>query len=226
MPILIRLVGATGDDPERRRLNNPSSMSETSNTGRLQRFVAVTLLVWSGLGAYFFISINQDTATTVVMPEWVPFWPGFALPYLSMLLVAWLLPLAIRDPANFRACLRAMCYAFLFVVALWVLIPTRLQRPPLPEAWWAEPYRWLAHIDPPHCAMPSGHGIGPIAAAWFVGLERPAWRWPLIAMLALGLPSIAFVGQHRPIDILIGTAATVVGIVIGHAFIAKEPAAT
>jgi membrane-associated phospholipid phosphatase len=207
-------------------LKNISLMSATTNTGRLQRFVAVSLLVWFALGVYFLISINQRPATTVVMPEWVPFWPGFALPYLSLLLVAWLLPLAIRNPANFRACLRAMLYAFLLVVALWILIPTRLQRPPLPEVWWAEPYRWLAEIDPPHCAMPSGHGIGATAAAWFVGLERPRWRWPLIGMLALGLPSIAFVGQHRPTDILIGTVATVVGIGIGHALNANEHTTT
>ncbi|HEX8521912.1 MAG TPA: hypothetical protein VF669_06610 [Tepidisphaeraceae bacterium] len=178
--------------------------------------MAVTLLVWSALGVYFVISIHQVGATTVVMPQWVPFRPGFTLPYLAMLLVAWLLPLAIADPAHFRACLRARVYAFLMVAALWIMIPTRLQRPPMPHGWGAELYRWLAEIDPPHCAMPCGHVIGATAAAWFVGLEHPSWRWPLIGMLILGLPSIALVGQHRPNDILIGLAVTVVGIAIGH----------
>lgn len=189
----------------------------------LWRLLASTLLVWSGLAFYFIVSLGQSNAsTTLVMPSWVPFWPAFALPYLGMLVAAWLLPVAISDAARFRACLRALVYAYLLIVPWWLLIPTTLQRPPVPEGFWAGPYLWIAANDPPHCVMPCAHGIGALVAAWFVGLERPTWRLPLVGMLVLGMPSIALIGQHRPIDILLGTAAAAIGIAIAEALNHRE----
>jgi hypothetical protein len=41
-------------------------------------------------------------------------------------------------------------------------------------------------------------------------------------MLLLGLPSIALVWQHRPVDILLGTIAAVVGIVAGEVLSRRE----
>lgn len=197
-----------------------SSCGNVELTGRV---LATTLVVCSALGLYFFISLGQSTsATTVVMPSWVPFWPSFTLPYLGMLLVTWLLPVCVRDGERFRACLQAMICAFLLVVPWWILIPTRLDRPSAPEAWWTVPYYWLTVIDPPHCVMPCAHGIGAMIAAWFVAVERPSWRWPLVAMLLLGLPSIAFVWQHRPLDILIGCTAATIGIVVAEAMLYRK----
>lgn len=189
----------------------------------LWRFLASTLLVWSGLGFYFFISHGQSSAsTTLLMPSWVPFWPVFALPYLGMLVAAWLLPVAISDAARFRACLRALVYAYLLIVPWWLLMPTTLQRPPLPEGSWAGLYLWIVAHDRPHCVMPCAHGIGAVVAAWFVGLERPTWRWPLMGMLVVGIPSIALIGQHRPIDILLGIVAAAIGIAIAEALNHRE----
>ena len=191
--------------------------SRGGQLGPLGRFVLTTLTMTLALGLYFIISLGQSgPATTVTMPSWVPFWPVFALPYFGMLLVAWVLPVAIRDATKFRACLRAMICAFFLVSPLWLLIPTRLHRPPTPEGWEAGLYRLLATIDPPHCVMPCAHGIGAMVGAWYVGLERPAWRWPLVVMLAVGVPSIALVGQHRPIDILLGTIAVAIGVAVGE----------
>ena len=56
-----------------------------------------------------------------------------------------------------------------------------------------------------------------MTAAWFVVYDRPTWRWPLVGMLVLGLSSVAFVWQHRPIDIALGTVVAVIGIVTGEA---------
>jgi hypothetical protein len=183
----------------------------------MTRFGAATLLVWSALGLYFATAFGSSAPpATVTMPAWVPFWPVFAPLYLGLLLVAWLLPLAVRDAGRFLACLLALTIAFLLIAPWWVMVPTRLDRPPMPAGWFAEPYRWIATVDPPRCVLPCGHGLGPTVAAWFVGLDRPAWRKPLTLMLLLGLPSIAFIGQHRPIDILIGEVAAAVGIVIGE----------
>ena len=81
-----------------------------------------------------------------------------------------------------------------------------------------------AAIDPPNNVMPCAHGIGPVVGAWFAGHDRPTWRWPLAGMLVLGLPTIAVVWQHRPIDILLGTVAAAIGIAAGEALNRREQA--
>ena len=186
----------------------------------------MTLLVWSALAIYFALAFAPSAPPAgVAMPAWVPFRPEFAPVYIALLLVAWLLPVAIRDAGRFLACLLAIVIACLLVAPWWVLVPTAFERPPTPEGWWAEPYRWIAAVDPPRCVLPCGHGLGPTVAAWFLALDRPRWRGPLVAMLLLTLPSIALVGQHRPIDILIGEAAAAVGIVAGQGWYRRRQAA-
>jgi hypothetical protein len=191
--------------------------------GPLRRFVAVSLTVWPVLGLYMVINRWPiSPPAVVVMPSWVPFWPAFAFPYLGLLCVTWLLPVAIRDAALFRACLRAMICAYLLVIPWWILAPTTLPRPPLPDGPFFWLYRWLAAIDLPNNVMPCAHGIGPVVAAWFAGRDRPAWRWPLVAMLFLSLPSIALIWQHRPVDIMLGTVAAIIGIAVGEALIRRD----
>jgi hypothetical protein len=188
-----------------------------------RRLVATTLVTWPMLGLYQIIDFHQlSPPTAVPMPSWVPFWPALTLPYLAMLPVTWLLPVAIRDAARFRACLWAMVCAYLLVAPWWLLAPTTLPRPPLPEGSWAFPYQWLVACDPPNNVSPCAHGIGPVVAAWFAARDRPAWRWPLAAMVVLGLPPIALIWQHRPLDILLGTMAAAAGIAVGEALNRRE----
>jgi len=183
-----------------------------------RRFAAISLMAWPMLGLYMIIDRHQlATPTEVVMPSWVPYRPAFFAPYIGMLFMTWLLPVAIRDAGQFRACLRANICAWLLVMPWWMLTPTTLLRPPLPEGSWADAFQFLWAVDQPCNVMPCAHGIGPVVAAWFAGRNRPAWRWPLAGMLALGLPSIALVWQHRPIDILLGTVAAAIGITFGEA---------
>jgi len=191
--------------------------------GPLRRFVAISLTVWPMLGVYLVINHGQFAAlTTVEMPAWVPFKPAFLTAYEAMLLMTWLLPVAIREPGQFSACLRADVIAWLLVMPWWLLTPTTLPRPALPEGLWAAPFRLLWVLDQPCNVMPCAHGIGPVVAAWFAGRDHPTWRWPLVGMLVLGLSSIALVWQHRPIDILLGTVAAVIGIATGQALRRRE----
>ena len=195
----------------------PTDATSSRRLGPLARLAATTLLFWPAFGLYFVIAHGQpEHAAKVTMPSWVPFRPEFALPYLGLLLVGWLLPVAVRDAGRFVACLRAMTYAFLPVALCWLLVPTEIARPTRPDGLWARPYLWIAALDPPRCVLPCAHGIGPTAAAWFVGRDRPSWRLPLASMLLLGLPSIALVGQHRPVDILLGEAAAAFGIAVAE----------
>ena len=188
------------------------------------RFLLTTLMVAFALGLYFIISLHPFSPPKLVtMPAWVPFWPVFTLPYLGMLVVAALLPGTIQDPRRFRACVIGIVCAFIMVLPAWIFLPTELHRPPTPDGWWAAPYRWLAAIDPPRCIMPCAHGIGASVGVWFVGIERPRWRFQLGALLVIGITSIALIGQHRPIDILLGTVAAIIGIVLGETFSARRP---
>ena len=188
--------------------------------GPLRRFVATSLVVWPVLGVYMVINRCQMVPPAVVtMPSWVPFWPAFVFPYLGLLFITWLLPVAIRDTARFRACLWAMVCAYLLIIPWWILTPTTLPRPPLLDGSSIWLYRWLTAIDLPNNVMPCAHGIGPVVAAWFAGRDRPAWRWPLAVTLLLSLPSIALIWQHRPSDIMLGTVAAAIGIGVGEVLI-------
>lgn len=100
-----------------------------------------------------------------------------------------------------------------------------LGRPPMPEGSWADTCQFLWTVDQPYNVMPCAHGIGPIVAAWFVSRDRSTWRWPLAAIIALALPSIALTWQHRPIDILLGTVAAAIGIAFGEMLNRRKRAA-
>lgn len=173
--------------------------------GPARRLVIAALATWPILGVYMIINHHQLGAPAILrMPSWVPFWPGFALPYTAMLVSTWLLPVSIRDPRRFRTCLWAIICGYAVVVPFWMFMPTTLPRPELPEGFWSIFFKWLWTADPPNNVTPCAHGIGPSVAVWFVSRERPTWRWPMVVFLLLGIPSIAFTWQHRPTDILMG----------------------
>lgn len=169
------------------------------------------------MALYLFISRHQNSEPTeLAMPSWVPLVPAFILPYLALLLMTWLLPVTIADEARFRACLRANICAYLLVMPWWVLAPTELPRPPIPDGMWAEAMHRLWTIDRPYNIMPCAHGMGPMVVAWFTAQEHPQWRWPLVIALIIGLPSIALTWQHRPVDIFLGSLAAVAGILVAE----------
>ncbi|MGI8904942.1 MAG: hypothetical protein ACR2IE_00420 [Candidatus Sumerlaeaceae bacterium] len=168
------------------------------------------------LGLYMVIDHSESvTRAVVTMPTWVPFLPVLAPVYVAMLLMTWLLPVVIRDLRRFVRCLLANVVGYLLIMPWWILTPTTLPRPPLPDGAWHDVYRFIVAVDPPNNIFPCAHGIGPIVVAWFVGWERPAWRWPMAVVVVAGLLSIAVVWQHRPVDIVLGAGAAVVGIVVG-----------
>jgi hypothetical protein len=184
----------------------------------LKRFAATSAVAWSMMSLYLFINHRPTTgAATVEMPSWVPFWPWFLLPYQGLMLMTWFLPVVIQDRDRFCACLRAYAFGFLLVVPWWIVTPTMLPRPPLPDGLWAHAFAGMWKIDKPLNVMPCAHAVGPVIAAWFTSREYPRWRWPLAGILLLTLPSIALVWQHRPVDILLGAVAAGIGIAVSEA---------
>src|SRR6478609_839739 len=93
----------------------------------LWRFAVNSLIGWIMLGGYMFINHHQPASPkTVLMPAWVEFCPPFFAPYIGLLLITWLLPVAIRDHGLFRACVMANVCAWLLVMPWWILTPTTL----------------------------------------------------------------------------------------------------
>jgi hypothetical protein len=224
--VLITGVQHTGEAMMPDQIESPQptrSISVESQTSPLRRFVLNSLVVWPMLGIYMLINQHQPGHPMIVtMPSWVPFHPAFVIFYVGMLLTTWLLPVAIHEPTHFRACLIANICGYLLVMPWWLIIPTVIPRPPLPPGAWAGLVGLLWGIDQPNNVMPCAHDIGPIVAAWFVARERPAWRWPLVAWSAVGLASIAFTWQHRPVDILLGSIAAAIGIALAKVLVKEK----
>ena len=183
----------------------------------LDRFLTASLVAGAMLGGYLctclrLIHLGPKLPRTVAMPDWIPFWPVFVWPYLLLLAGGWLLPVAIRNGLEFRRCIRAAVFAYVFVAPWWVLDPTTLPRPHYESAWWTVPYAWLVGVDPPNNILPCAHVLLPTVGAWYAGLDRPRWRIPLIWLLTLCTPSIFLTWQHRPLDVALGLVAAAVGI--------------
>jgi hypothetical protein len=106
-------------------------------TGLVQRSVLLALVGTTMLAVYWGIghADHQRHALMVSMPVGIPFLQALTLPFLALLLSAWILPLAIRDQRHFDACLLASICAYLLVAPWWLLAPTELPRPPLPAGW-------------------------------------------------------------------------------------------
>ena len=190
-----------------------SAPTNAERTAMLRQLGISTLISWPMMQLYLFINHNHGPNFTVVeMPSWVPFWPWMLPVYLLLLWVTWLLPVWIRDAAKFRACMLANVIAWALITPWWILFPTHMPRPILPEGIWTASFEWMWKMDEPFNITPCAHGSGPMVAAWFLGKDRPNRRWIWMLLVLLALPSIAFVWQHRPIDILLGCIAAVIGI--------------
>lgn len=168
---------------------------------------ALFLLVLGALLLGGYLHINHrpiEASTEVFMPGWVPFWPILALPYLSVMVVPWFLPLALKSRERFAACVFAFLLGFAVVIPLWIFCPTEMARPPVSMDWWNWPYRRLIEVDRPANILPCGHIVAPVVATWFVGGERRNWLKVMVPLVLLGMVTIVTTWQHRPVDVLIG----------------------
>ncbi len=181
----------------------------------LLRCLTLTLIGDGALVLYVLVNRRDvEVPEQFVMPDWVPFWPWMAWPYLGMLVLPWFLPLFFRDPGRFRRSLEAFVWAFAITLAVWIALPTELPRPAPVHGWGDAAYRWLLKIDRPRNVLPCGHVLAPVIFLWAFYQERKSWRWPLVLGLAFGMVSIATTWQHRPADIALGTVIAIAGIVI------------
>lgn len=168
-----------------------------------------------------YLTINHREGVehgAVGMPDWVPFWPIMAIPYLLMLILPWLGACALREQRNFYQYLVSVLLAFVVIGSIWYFCPTEMGRPRTPEGALSLVHRHLVAVDNPVCIAPCGHVMGPIVIIYLLACEkrsRLSWMLPL---LGLGILSIATTWQHRPLDILIGSIITLVSVKVTREF--------
>jgi hypothetical protein len=181
--------------------------------------VAIALLLNSAV----YLSINAyplrepRLLPRTVVDDWLGWQAWTIWPYWLLLLAGPALTLAIRERRLLRATVRAYAVAIALDAAIWLLWPTRIVRPPLPqgldgltEAAW----RCLYALDGLNNCFPSGHITIPAVAAVGFAAQYPRMRvvtWVVLAALA---PSVVSTGQHYAWDVLGGMATATIGLLL------------
>ena len=100
------------------------------------RFALLNLLGTALITVYWYINHRTGVEfTPVLMPEWAPFWPLLALPYLAMLIAPLPLIIALQDQGRFYRSLGAVMAGFTVIAAIWILFPTVMYRPESELGW-------------------------------------------------------------------------------------------
>ena len=181
----------------------------------IYRTVLLTAVGGALMAVYLMINHRENLVhDPVTMPEWIPFWPLLAIPYLGMLVVPGCLSLFIREQRDFYQYLVSITIAFLVVGGIWYFYPTEMIRPPIPGNWQSHVYREMVSVDNPVCIVPCGHVITPIAVFCILLRQNSRWFFWLLPLLSLGIISIVVTWQHRPIDVIYGTLISLFGVVL------------
>jgi hypothetical protein len=183
------------------------------NRREFSLYVALGLVMFTT----YFVTCRLVLAPTVVeMPGWVPFVPLLTVPYLLQVVVSYVLAMFIQAQALRHAVFKAYFLAMVVTLAVWVTFPTTMLRPAAPAGWWNWPYAVMANADLPVHIVPAGHILMPVLIIWAFAYERPRWLWWLVPAELVGAVGIATTWQHRPIDVLYGTAlALATGLLFG-----------
>ncbi len=151
---------------------------------------------------------------TTPLDDVVPFWPWTMWPYLALFSLGFIVPLLVHERRAFVSMFRAYGIAIGSNFTFWLLCPTFMPRPPLPETdvVTALLYRTFTTIDTVNNACPSGHVTIPVVAFWALGLQQPAWRGRLALLLAVLAPTVLTTQQHSTVDLAAGIGTALLGI--------------
>lgn len=175
-------------------------------TIRQVRSRALLLLVTTGplFASYFWVNQrNSVEHVQMTMPDWVPFLPSLALPYLALLWTPALGIFLISKEQRFVRYVISFVIAYGIVASIWIFFPSEMTRPEFAKDSWSV-YREMVSVDRPVCILPCGHIVGPMLVFYFLIQENRKHFYWLIPMLAFGSFCIIANWQHRPIDVLIG----------------------
>lgn len=150
----------------------------------------------------------------------MPFWVWTIWGYFALIVLAIVLPLAIRDRRVFQRTLVAYGVAMGLAVCCFVFWPTHYPRPIPPPcgAWHHAVYSWLMLVDTPECCFPSLHIIVPVlacAAVWQDGRRAGVWLL-LPVVVSVCTLTILTTKQHYAWDLLGGWSAAALGILVSR----------
>ena len=171
------------------------------------RLLMTNLLGGSLMAIY--LLINQRVGVghmPVTMPDGVLFLPSMALPYLMMLVLPLFFLLLIQDQTRFHRSLLAIVIGFAVISFIWIFYPTEMLRPEIGNDSHAVIYQVMIGVDRPVNIFPCGHVLWPIVSIFFLGQERRSWLKFLRPLFLFGTITVVTTWQHRPVDILVGTA--------------------
>lgn len=143
---------------------------------------------------------------TIFIDQWTPFLPWTGWVYVIIGYTVFLLVL-VRDPCTYCRALRACAIGFIINNCFWFLYPTVIERPPLPDASFANfAYRMIVLFDTPANCFPSGHLTFPLIACWALARDRPALKWVVWPLFSICSLSVLTTKQHYFVDIPAGVA--------------------
>ncbi|WP_133499541.1 phosphatase PAP2 family protein [Cognatilysobacter terrigena] len=196
--------------------------------GRRAGVVALAVAVNSAI--YLAINHRQPSGATVIEPSALDMALGrhawTIWPYWLLLLLAPAFALAISERRVFVATMRAYVVALMLNVALWLSVPTRLPRVPLPDgldAATSSAWRLLLALDAPGNCFPSGHVTLPIVIATGFTTQYPRYARAAWLSIAVLLPSVVTTGQHVVADVIGGLATALFGLALTrHPFLRRS----
>ncbi|AXK71458.1 hypothetical protein DWG18_03565 [Lysobacter sp. TY2-98] len=201
----------------------------------LFRFRAGIVAVAVVLNAAIYLAINdrQPPDATVVTPSALDLALGVHAwtiwPYWMLLLLAPALALTISDRRIFATTMRAYVVALTLNIVLWLGIPTRLPRAPLPDALdplTSTAWHVLLAVDAPGNCFPSGHVTLPLVIAAGFATQHRRFAFAAWFAIALLMPSVITTGQHVTLDVVGGAATALLGLVLTRHPLLRREAAT
>ncbi len=178
-----------------------------------------------------YVPINRLVRGGVVLytplDAWIPFWPVWVWPYLLSLVWWWVCFIWAAwkmDGVRYRAFVTGALATMLSSYLVYVLFPTYVERPPVPEhrSWSVELVRFLYSNDRLHNAFPSSHAYTTMLLVFFWWNWRPRLRMVWAAIAVLVLLSTLFVRQHNLVDPLGGILWAWMGYRFGSWWVARR----
>jgi hypothetical protein len=152
--------------------------------------------------------LTPHTLPVIFIDRWTPFLPWTGWVYVIIGYTVLLLVL-VRDPCTYSRALRACAISFTINSCFWFLYPTVMERPPLPDASFANfAYRMTVMVDTPANCFPSGHLTFPLIACWAFVQDRPSLKWVVWPLFGICSISVLTTKQHYFVDIPAGVAVS------------------
>jgi hypothetical protein len=187
------------------------------------------VILYLALAAYLPISrILPPGRSTWTPPDaWMPLVPWFGPVYVLGMAPIALLPVLFyrRLPATrFRRYALAVTAAAVLSYAIYLIYPTEIRRPPLPElpsARWCLGLAYAARGA--RGILPSGHALYTAVNAWFLcPLVPGGWRWLVAAGSVVVIASALLTRLHYVADVAAGLALAAIAVAGAGQWVDRE----